>query len=108
MDRRVAHDAVVGPAPAGLELRLDEGDDRAHRGASVVATGPRTRSSEMNDTSMTARSTGSGSVVAVSVAGVRPLHRDDARVAAERFGELSAAHVESVDAASRRAATGRR
>ena len=36
------------------------------RGASVVATGPRTRSSEMNDTSMTARSIGSGSVAAVS------------------------------------------
>ena len=29
MDRRVAHDAVVGPAAAGLELRLDERDDLA-------------------------------------------------------------------------------
>ena len=27
VDRRVAHDAVVGPAAAGLELRLDERDD---------------------------------------------------------------------------------
>ena len=33
------------------------------------------------------------------LASVRPLHRDDPRVAAERFGELSAAHVESVDPA---------
>ena len=31
------------------------------------------------------------------VAGVRPLHRDDPRVGAERLCELSAAHVESVD-----------
>ena len=29
VDRRVAHDAVVGPAPAGLELRLDQRDDLA-------------------------------------------------------------------------------
>ena len=102
VDRRVAHDAVVGAALAGLELRLDQRDDRRRAGASVGATGPRTRSSEMNETSIVARSIGSGSVAAVSVAGVRPLHRDDARVAPERFGELAATHVESVDA--RRAA----
>ena len=60
MDRRVADDAVVGPAPAGLELRLDQRDDLAARRASVDATGPRTRSSEMNETSMTARPIGSG------------------------------------------------
>ena len=35
MDRRVADDAVVGPARAGLELRLDERDDVGRRGPSV-------------------------------------------------------------------------
>ena len=38
--RRIADDAMVGPAAAGLELRLDEGDDLATRGPSVAATGP--------------------------------------------------------------------
>ena len=101
MDRRVADDAVVGPAPAGLELRLDERDDVAARDPAGAwsATGPRTLSSEMNDTSMVARSIGSGQGRRGQVAGVRPLHRDDAGVGAERFGELSAAHVESVDPA---------
>ena len=90
MDRRVADDAVVGPAAAGLELRLDQRDDSARRARSVAATGPRTRSSEMNETSIVARSIGSGSVVGGQLAGVGPLHRDDARVAAKRFGELAA------------------
>ena len=29
MDRRIAHDPALRLRPAGLELRLDEGDDRA-------------------------------------------------------------------------------
>ena len=72
-----------GPsAPAGLELRLDQGDDVAAAGASVAATGPRTSASEMNETSIAARLDRLGQASsAVSVAGVRPLHRDDPRVA---------------------------
>ena len=53
----------------------------------------------MNDTSMTARSIGSGSVVGGQRPRVRALHRDDARVATQRLGELAATDVESVDAA---------
>ena len=56
----------------------------------------------MNETSIVARSIGSGRRRGGERAGVRALHRDDARVAAQRLGELAAAHVESVDA--RRAA----
>ena len=41
VDGRVADDAVIGPALARFELRLDEGDDRrVGAGRSVVATGP--------------------------------------------------------------------
>ena len=42
MDRRVADDAVVGPALAGLELRLDEGDDVPRGAAERRRDGPRT------------------------------------------------------------------
>ena len=109
MDRRVADDAVVGPAPAGLELGLDQRDDRGRPAPSVEATGPRTsverdeRHVDRGDVDRLGQAS-----AAVRVAGVRPLHRDDPRVAPERLGELAAADVESVDAASRRAAAGRR
>ena len=53
----------------------------------------------MNETSIVASATGSGSVDDVSVAGVRALHRDDPRIEAQRFGELAATDVERVDAA---------
>ena len=43
----------------------------------------------MNETSTTARSTGSGSVAAVERAGVDALHRHDPRVGAEPLGELA-------------------
>ena len=52
MDRRIADDAVVGPPSAGLELRLDQRDDRGRPAPSVEATGPRTSASEMNETSI--------------------------------------------------------
>ena len=99
VDGRVAHDAMVRPAAAGLELRLHERDDvTGWRRPSVAAIGPRTSPSEMNETSTVAMAIGSGSVVAVSVAGVRALHRDDPRVAPQRLRELAAADVEGVDA----------
>ena len=53
MDRRIADDAVVGPAAAGLELRLDERDDVAARaGPERADDRAEDLSSEMNDTSM--------------------------------------------------------
>ena len=64
---RIPDDAVVRPASPGLELRLDQRDDRLRPGASVAATGPRTRPSEMNDTSIGRERDGSGSVSASSV-----------------------------------------
>ena len=64
----------------GLELGLDEREDRAaRRRAGPSGSGPSTRPSEMNETSTTARSTGSGSVVGRQRAGVDALHRDDPR-----------------------------
>ena len=84
VDGRVADDAVVRAGRAGLELGLHERDDRRRRrpARSVLATGPSTSRSEMNETSTTARSTGSGSVVAVRVrAFVRSID-DDPIVAA--------------------------
>ena len=98
MDRRVADDAVVRPALAGLELRLHQGDDRARPGASVVAIGPRTLSSEMNDTSIDREVDRLGQGRGGQRPGVRPLHRLTRAIAAERLGELAATHVERVDA----------
>ena len=97
VDRRVADDAVIRPAAARLELRLDErhdvspmgerGDhrreDELERDERDVDRGKRDRLGK--------RRRGQG-------ARVRALHRDDARVASQRFGELPASHVESVDA----------
>ena len=65
--------------------------------SNVEATGPSTLSSEMNETSMTARRTGSGRVSGGEPARVRPLERDDPGIRAELFGELTATHVESID-----------
>ena len=68
MRRGVADDAVVRAALAHLELRLDQGHDRRRRPVrSVDATGPRTSASEMNETSITARSIGSPRVARSSV-----------------------------------------
>ena len=59
----------------------------------------------MNETSITASDTGSGSVVdrvgfcGIQAAGMRPLHGHHARVGAEGLRQLSAPHVESIDAA---------
>ena len=68
VDRRVADDAVVGPAPPGLELRLHERRRSWPRG---VAERGRDRAEdqarEMNETSIMARSIGSGRVAAVRV-----------------------------------------
>ena len=109
MDRRVADDAVVRPPLAGLELGLDERRRSAPRRRERRGDRARTRSSEMNETSIDGqRDAAPAAWSAVSVAGVGALHRDHPGIAAERLGELAATHVESVDAASRRAATGRR
>ena len=51
----------------------------------------------MNETSTTARPTGSGEHARAERPGVRPLHRDDPRIAAQRLGQLAAAHVDRVD-----------
>ena len=65
------------PPSAGLELGLDQGDDRRRRarGRSVEAIGPRTSPSEMNETSTTARSIGSREGRRGQRPGVRPLDR---------------------------------
>ena len=100
VDRRIADDAMDRPAAAGLELRLDEGDDHvAARARASAATGPST-SAERDERHVDRdeadrlgeRRGGQGP-------GVRPLHRDDPRIAAQRLGELAAPDVEGVDAA---------
>ena len=99
MDGRIAHDAVVRAAAAGLELRLHEGDDARRRARGVDATGGRTR--REGDEGHVDRRRGRRARRAsrrVSVAGVRPLHRHDPRVAPERLGQLAATDVERVDA----------
>ena len=67
--------ATIGPAPSRSTARI----------------GASTSPSEMNETSTTARSTGSGSVDGVERPGVDALHRHDARVAPEPLGELPVA-----------------
>ena len=99
MDRRIAHDAVVRPAPAGLELRLDEGDDLAAPGARVERDRPEDEP-ERDERDVDDREGDRlREASRPSGPGVRPLHRDDARIAPQRLGELAAAHVESVDPA---------
>ena len=81
--------ATIGPRPSRSTDRI----------------GPRTRPSEMNETSTTARSTGSGSDAAAERPGVDALHRHDARVVPQPLRELAVADVDRVDArrAARRA-----
>src|SRR4029079_13120467 len=100
MDRRVAHDAAIGPALASLELRLDE-RDYVVAGTGAERLDDRTEDDTQRDERhVDGREVdGFGEGRGRQVPGVGPLHRDDARVAAERFGELSATHVESVDPA---------
>ena len=59
--------------------------------------GARTLSSEMNETSTTARSIGSGRVSDVSVRAFVRSSDVTRSSRAQRLGELSATHVESVD-----------
>ena len=97
MDRRVADDAVVGAAAAGLELRLHERDDvaarpegRGDRGEDEVERDERDVDRREADRFGQGRG--------CERAGIRALHRDHARVAAQRFGELAAADVERIHA----------
>ena len=62
---------------------------------STDRTGPSTRASEMNATSITARSTGSGSSAGEGP-GVDPLHGHHARVLAQLLGQLAVADVHRV------------
>ena len=99
----IADDAAGHIGGSRLELRLDQGHDLALAGERGASRRARTRVSEMNDTSMTARLTGSGSATGsrrrrIEPGSVRALHRDDARIAAQHLGQLSASHVESIDA----------
>ncbi len=52
----------------------------------------------MNETSTVAIAIGSGKRGGGQGTGVRPFHRHDARIAAERLGQLAAADIEGVDA----------
>ena len=98
MDGRVADDAVVGPALARLELRLDQRDDRAARRERRRDRGEDLVERDERDVDRSRARPAPAASSRVSAPGVGALHRDDARVAAERLGELAAAHVESVDA----------
>ena len=83
---------MVGPALAGLELGLDERDDRGRaRGRASSATGPRTRSSEMNETSIDRERDrlGQRRRRSASRAFVRSID-DDPWIAPQRLGELAA------------------
>src|SRR2546430_8955833 len=98
MDRRIPDYAVLGPTPAGLELRLHEGDDRS---ATLPIEGARDGHEDpiKGDERYVDDRKGDelGQDVGAEPTGVRPLHRDDTEVRTESFGELSAAHVESID-----------
>ena len=64
-----------------------------------MTIGPRTLSSEMNETSIDREVDRLRQGCGRQRPAVGPLHADDAAVAAEHLGKLSTAHVESVDAA---------
>ena len=97
MDCRVAHDAAVRPALAGLELRLHQRDDRSPpSGPNVEAIGPSTSPSEMNDTSIDRQVDRLGE--ASSAVSVRALVRSIETTRGSRasaLGELAAPDVDA-------------
>ena len=100
VDRGVAHDAVVGPAAAGLELGLDERHDvtgrcRAERGQDRRQDQPERdeRHVDRRDGDRFGKRRGR------ERPGVGPLHRDHPGIASERLGELSTTDIERIDPA---------
>ena len=99
VDRRVADDAMVRPAAAGLELRLDQRDDvagrcRAERGSD------RPEDERKRDERDVDRGDGDrlGKGRRGERACVGPLHRDDPGILPERLGQLAPTDIEGVDA----------
>ena len=103
MDGGIPDDAVIGPTATGLELRLDERNDRA---ASCRVETSRHRPEDLGQGDERHVRDGQrdrlGQAGGTEGPGVRPLHRDDPGIRPQRLGELSATHVESID--TRRAA----
>ncbi len=99
MDRRVAHDSPVERGSPGLELGLDERDERATGRAE--ARGHRPEDEPQRDEG----DVDDGQVdrlrqdATAERPGVRSLERHDPRVTPERLGQLAAPDVDGVDAA---------
>jgi hypothetical protein len=97
VDRRVPDDAVIRSAPTGLELGLDEGDDR-DVGAGLQRRGYGPKDERKGDE----RDVDDGEAHRLrqrpgsECSGIRPLHRDDALVVAERIRELTTTHVDRI------------
>ena len=103
LDRRVAHDALGHLAWLGLELRLDQAHDRAAGNQLVDDAGQdagERDEGDVDDGQADPLRQGDGlGIGRVQPAGMGPLHGDHPGIRPQRLGELSAAHVESIDAA---------
>src|ERR1700675_2582394 len=99
-DRRAAHAAVIRASLAPLELGLHQRADMTAWGRPERGNDRAEVSGEQDERYVDRDEVDRlGEGLGRESAGIRPLHRHDARVAAQRPGELSAAHVESVDPA---------
>ena len=101
VDRGVADDAVVGAPPAGLELRLDQGDDRG-RGPGPERRGDGTKNEGQGDEGHI--DDGQLDRLAEGVrrqeTGVRPVVNDDPRIPGDSIGEQASPNVDRVDPGS--------
>jgi hypothetical protein len=101
-DGRIADNPFAHGFAAGLELRLDQGHNLTIWRQLLLNTpqDPCQRDErDVDDGQADALRQSQGiAVVRIETAGVRPLHRNYASVTTQRLGELSASHVESIDA----------
>ena len=107
LHRRIAHDAALPYLLAsGFELRLYQNDDLPAVDAPLVGgkaaaiTAGRTRVAEMNDTSITTRSTRFADLFRRQIAGVGFFQQADASVLAETEIDLAVAGIDRDDARS--------
>ncbi len=97
MHLTVADNATRHVRPARLELRLDEGDDRAplaKHGPHRAEDKPEGDERHVDDGEIRSL----GQRLRGERAGVDPLHRDDPRIRAKSVSELPVAHVDRVHA----------